>query len=124
MLGLIAQLSGKVSGNLNLTPKPGGARKSGDDGKSSTQSGAATPSPAAKAAVAAENFAHATAKPEALKAVKLDVATMKLYSNALDEMDKKNTTKAIALLKQVHDKFPEFEPANRNLEKLGQRVSH
>jgi TolB-like protein len=125
VLGLIAQLSTKVSGNLNLTPKAGGGRRSGDDGgKSSTQSGGTAPSAAAKAAVAPENFAHASSKPEAMKTVKLDVATMKIYSNALDEMDKKNTAKAIALLSQVHDKFPEFEPAKRNLEKLGQKVSH
>jgi TolB-like protein len=124
VLGMIAQLSTKVSGNLNLTPKPGAARKSGDDGKSSTQSGAAAQSPAAKAAVSAEAFAHPQSKPEAMKAVKLDVATMKVYSNALDEMDKKNNTKAIALFRQVHDKFPDFEPANRNLEKLGQKVGH
>jgi TolB-like protein len=124
VLGLIASLSAKVSGNLNLTAKPGATRKAGDDGKSSTQTGAAAPSAAAKAAVAAENFAHAPSKPDAMKSTKLDVATMKIYSNALDEMDKKNNTKAIALLKQVHDKFPEFEPANRNLEKLGQKVGH
>src|SRR5262249_57136864 len=85
--GMIAALSTKVSGNLNLTPTPGAPRKSGDDGKSSTQSGAAAQSPAAKAAVSAEAFAHPQSKPESMKSVKLDVATMKVYSNALDEMD-------------------------------------
>jgi len=118
VLGLIAQLSTKVSGNLSLAPKPGAERKSGEDGKASTQSGATAPSPAAKAAVAAENFAHAPAKPEALKSVKLDVATMKIYSNALDEMDKKNYPKAKELLTQVREKFPDFEPAKRSLDKI------
>jgi len=124
VLGLIAQLSAKVSGNLNLAPKPGATRRVGDAGDASktgaAQTGAPTPttSPAVKAAVAAENYAKPVSKPEALK-VKLDVATMKTYSNALDEMDKKNNAKAKVLFKEVLAQFPTFEPASRNLEKLG-----
>ena len=38
--------------------------------------------------------------------VKLDAPTLKIYSNALDEMDKKNNAQAIKLLKEVTSKFP------------------
>jgi outer membrane protein assembly factor BamD (BamD/ComL family) len=54
---------------------------------------------------------------------KLDIATMKLYSNALDEMDKKNAAKAAVLFKQVLAKFPDFEPAQKNLDKLPGKAS-
>ena len=53
---------------------------------------------------------------------KPDVATLKAYSAALDAMDKKNDAKAIELLKQVHNKYPDFEPAVRHLSKLGVTV--
>jgi len=120
VLGLIASLSSKASANLNLAPKPGNVRKTGDAGSASgpAQSGSPAPSPAAKAAVATENFALAPANPEKMKSVKLDAATMKTYSNALDEMDKKNYPKAKQLLTDVTTKFPEFEPAQRNLAKV------
>ena len=75
VLGLIGQLSSKVSGNLNLAPKPGAAGV-GDDGAKSgaSQSAAPAASPAAKAALATENYAKPLAKPEAIKTTKLDVA--------------------------------------------------
>jgi TolA-binding protein len=60
----------------------------------------------------------APANPEKLRATKLDGATMKIYSSALDEMDKKNNAKAKALFLQVLDKFPEFEPAKTKLAKV------
>jgi TolA-binding protein len=49
---------------------------------------------------------------------KLDAATMRLYSRALDEIDAKNAAKATELLRQVVGKYPDFEPARRNLDKL------
>ena len=49
---------------------------------------------------------------------KLDAAAMKLYSRALEEMDAKNNAKAAELLRQVKERFPDFEPAQRNLDKL------
>jgi outer membrane protein assembly factor BamD (BamD/ComL family) len=49
---------------------------------------------------------------------KLDIATMKIYSNALDEMDKKNNAKAAELFKEVVAKFPGFEPAQNHLAEL------
>ncbi len=50
---------------------------------------------------------------------KLDIASMKAYSNALDEMDKHNNAKAKTLLTQVVAKYPDFQPAKDNLAKLG-----
>ena len=63
-------------------------------------------------------FAQASANPEKLRSTKLDAATLKIYSNALDEMDKKNYPKAKQLLPQVREKFPDFEPAKRSLDKI------
>ena len=125
VLGLIAQLSSKVSGNLSLAPKPGAARR-GDDGAKSgaSQSAAPTASPAAKAALATENYAKPLAKPDAIKTTKLDVAFMKIYSNALDELDRKNTVKARQLFQQVAEKYPDFEPAQRNLRNLQTKASN
>jgi outer membrane protein assembly factor BamD (BamD/ComL family) len=54
---------------------------------------------------------------------KLDMATMKIYSNALDEMDKRNSAKAATLFKQVLAKVPDFEPAQKNLDKLPGKAS-
>ena len=120
VLGLITDLSSKLSSNMNLAPKPGAGRRSDNDNNggtaqktSTTQTGTAT-----KSAPAAEVFAQASANPEKLRSTKLDAATMKLYSSALDEMDKKNYPKAKALLTQVREKFPDFEPANRGLDKI------
>ncbi|HTE48089.1 MAG TPA: CsgG/HfaB family protein [Gemmatimonadaceae bacterium] len=125
VLGLIAQLSTKVSGGLNLAPKPGAPRKTGETGEaaktSPTQTGTPAASPAAKAAT--ETYAKPVSE-KSMK-VKLDVATMKVYSNALDEMDKKNNAKAIELFKVVNAKFPDFEPASNNLRKLSPtKASH
>ena len=43
---------------------------------------------------------------------------MKLYSSALDEIDKKNKPKAKELLQQVLKKYDGWEPAQRQLEKI------
>jgi TolB-like protein len=134
VLGLIADLSSKVSSNMNLAPKPGAGRPSGaqksdppksdapksNAPKSSGQAGAAQSgktSPAASA-TAVDSFAHAPSNPAALRATKLDVARMKIYSNALDEMDQKHYAQAKVLFTQVLNDFPDFEPAKRQLDKL------
>jgi len=139
VLGLIADLSSKVSSNMNLAPKPGAGRPSGtqkgdaqksdapksdapksDAPKSSGQAGAAQSgktSPAASA-TAVDSFAHAPSNPAALRATKLDVARMKVYSNALDEMDQKHYARAKVLFTQVLNDFPDFEPAKRQLDRL------
>jgi TolB-like protein len=125
VLGMIGQLSTKLASDMNLTPKAG--RRVGDAGASdaSKTAPAQAGEPAAKTAPASkpgtlevEHFAKAISQPEKLKQTKLDVATMKLYSNALDEVDKKNKAKAIELFKQVLAKYEGFEPAQRQLDKL------
>ena len=135
VLGMIAQLSSKLTSTMKLTPKPG--RRVGDASTAepakpaaaqagSPSSAAATasatktqPAAASKApALQVEHYAKAVSQPEKLKQTKLDVATMKIYSDALDEVDKKNTAKAVTLLKQVLSKYQGFEPAQRQLDKL------
>ena len=121
ILGLINQVTTAVSSHMNLATKPGVTRHS-ETGESSSKPAPAQaghPStPAAKPASAqAELYRKPLSKPEAMK-VKLDVPTMKLYSNALDELDRNNTTKARQLFQQVLDKYPGFEPAQRNLQEL------
>ncbi len=117
VLGLIAQLSSKIGSDMSLAPKPG--RRSGDAGDAKSgpaQSGGPTGAKTAQA----ETFAKvlpASVVEKTMK-TKLDAATMKLYSKALDEMDAKNKEKAVDLLKQVKAKSPDFEPAQRNLDKL------
>lgn len=124
VLEVIGELSTRLSSNMNLAPKPGAGRRTGDAGnaaKSAPSTGAAQSGGSAKAAPTApavELYAKPVTKSESMK-VKLDGPTLKVYSSALDEMDKKNNTKAIALFKEVLAKFPSFEPAERNLRKLG-----
>jgi TolB-like protein len=117
VLGLISEMTAKLNGEIKFDSKPG--RRVGDAGAAAAmpvQSGVPAP---AKSQV--ETFA----KPVSQKVMKtkLDIATMKLYSNALDEMDKKNSAKAAALFRQVLAKFPDFEPAQRNLDKLPGKAS-
>ena len=127
VLGLITQISSLVSSNMNLAPKPGAGSR-GDAGAPASKTAPAQngqPASAAKSATAqAELYSKPLSKPEALKKTKLDVPTMKLYSNALDEMDKNNTTKARQLFQQVADKYPDFEPAQRNLRSLQGKASN
>lgn len=122
VLAAISALSAKVSSNMNLAPKPGAGRRVGDAGDASKS---ATPaqsgSPVTKTAPAAsttELYAKPVTNGASMK-VKLDAPALKLYSQALDEMDKKNNAQAIKLLKQVLAQFNGFEPAERNLKKLG-----
>jgi len=115
VLGLIGQLSSKLGTDMSLAPKgsrPGGAGKSGP-----AQSGGPTSS---STTAQAETYAKVlpAAVVEKTMKTKLDAATMKLYSKALDEIDAHNKDKAIDLLKQVKSKSPDFEPAQRNLDRL------
>ena len=127
VLAAIAELSTKVSSNLNLAPKPGAGR--GDAGAAakgtpvqtgSTPYDGSTPktAPATSTPPASVRYAKPTTNQDALT-VKLDAPALKLYSQALNAMDAKDNAKAIALFKQVLDRFPGFEPAERNLKKLG-----
>ncbi len=122
VLSLISQLSSKLTSTMNLTPKPGAPRRTGD--ASPAQSGSPGSDPKAATATApgsdVEKYAR-TVTPSVIDKtmkVKLDVSTMRTYSSALDEMDKKNNAKASTLLKQVIAKYPDFEPAQHNLDKI------
>ena len=134
VLAAISELSTKVSSNLNLAPKPGAGR--GDAGAAAKGTPAQTGSTpyygsTSKTASATSKTASATSTPPAsvryakpttnqdALTVKLDAPALKLYSQALNAMDAKDNAKAIALFKQVLDRFPGFEPAERNLKKLG-----
>lgn len=125
VLGLIAQLSSKLNNDVKLDAKP--VRRTGDAGTDApaanagpapqgkpaeTKSASKGPAPATKV----ETFAKEL--PPQAKNVKLDLATARVYSNALDEMDKKNPAKAAALFRQVVAKYPNFTPAKDNLEKV------
>ena len=126
VLGMITQLSSKISSEMNLTPKRGS--DGGADGASTSPAAAVhTASSAPPTAVNparppnSETFAKELPAAVVQKTMKtkLDAATMRLYSRALDEIDAKNAAKATELLRQVVGKYPDFEPARRNLDKLG-----
>jgi len=115
VLGLIAQLSSKIGSEMRLTPKSG---RAGDAGKSGpAQSGGPTSSSKTAQAETYAKVLPPTVVEKTMKS-KLDAAHMKMYSKALDEIDANNKDKAVDLLKQVKAMFPDFEPAQRNLEKL------
>ena len=127
VLQMIGQLSSRLGSNMKLEAKPG--RRVGDAGeaKESRESGehsakqgpVQSGSPASSSRVAqSETYAKPVSTEKAMK-VKLDLATMKVYSSALDEMDRKNHAKAAELFKQVVARFPDFEPARTKLVKIG-----
>ena len=120
VLGMIAQLSSKITGGMNFAPKSEkrvGDSNVGGSKSAPTQSGSPT---ASSKSAQAETYAKVIPPTviERTMKTKLDAATMKLYSKALDEIDQKNKEKAAELLRQVKAKFPDFEPAQRNLDKL------
>jgi len=138
VLGLIAQMSSKLNNDIKLEAKPG--RRTGDAGAEAPAKTPAKapavdvgPAPQGKAAetkavetkppvksavpvTKVETFAKEL--PPQARSVKLDLATARVYSNALDEMDKKNSAKAAELFRQVVAKYPNFTPAKDNLEKV------
>ena len=112
-------MSAKLNSEIKLEQKPG--RRIGDAGDAA-KSGPApkqTGTPTASKQSQIETYAKPVS-PRVMK-TKLDIGTMKIYSNALDEMDRKNSAKAAELFKQVLTKFPDFEPAQRNLDKLANK---
>lgn len=125
VLAMIGDLSTRLNGNLNLAPKPGApARRTGDAGdaaqKGATQTGTPASTGATKAAPAKSMPVEQYMKPqsEASRNKKPDVATLKLYSSALDAIDRKDKPKAKELLQQVLKKYDGWEPAQRQLEKI------
>jgi len=122
VLSMISELSSKLNGGLNLAPKPGApARKGGDEGttKGASQSGAPSTG-GSKASAPAKSSLIEFKQPmsEQSRNRKLDPATLKLYSSALDEIDKKNNAKAKDLLQQVLKRVDGWEPAERQLKKI------
>lgn len=132
VLGLIAEMTAKLNNEMKLEAKPG--RRTSNAGDPPPQTSGAQPDAAknASAPPAAAGASPAGTKPTQIETfakpvspkvmkTKLDIATMRVYSNALDEIDRKNPDKAIKLLKQVLSKYPDFEPARRNLERLSRK---
>jgi TolB-like protein len=117
VLAMIAQLSSKIGADVNVTPK---SRRTGDAGDAKSAPAQSGSSSASQKSAQAETYAKVLPVPVVEKTMKtkLDAATMKLYSKALDEIDAKNKAKATELLRQVRAKAPDFEPAQRNLDKL------
>lgn len=117
VLDLIVQLSTKLNNDMKLDVKVGTGGGAGTSGgkQGAIQNGTPTSS-TAPAGAAVETYA----KPVSSKAmaVKLDITTMKVYAAALDEVDKKNNSKAIALFNEVLAKYPEFEPASKRVKEL------
>ena len=129
VLGMIAQLSSRISADMNLAPKRASGGGS-DAGTASASPSAAVKTAAPPSAAAnparppnSETFARelSVAVVQKTMKAKLDAATMKLYSRALDEIDAKHNAKAAELLRQVVGKYPDFEPARRNLDRLSSR---
>lgn len=132
VLGLIAEMTAKLNAEMKLEAKPGRRGSNSEDPAPQTGASmdAAKSAPTgATSSEAGRSGAPANAKPPQIETfakpvspkvmkTKLDIATMRVYSNALDEIDRKNPEKAIKLLEQVLAKYPGFEPARRNLEKL------
>ncbi len=115
VMGMIQQLSQKLGANMSLAAKPG--RRVGDAGEAQKLAPAQSGQPAAAQAKSATVEQFAKTVSEKSRSVKLDAATLKLYSNGLDEMDRKNKVKARQLFEQVVSKYPDFEPALNQLKK-------
>ncbi|MDB4906209.1 MAG: hypothetical protein JWO05_993 [Gemmatimonadetes bacterium] len=104
VLGLIADLSAKVSSGMHLAPLSVGMNAPAP----SQNVGAAQQSKAAPAERVATNKI----------AGKMDIRSALLYSKALEASDSGNNTKAVELYRQVLAKFPDYEPAQQNLRKV------
>jgi TolB-like protein len=101
VLGLIAQLSAKMTKEMKLQPMP--TRRTGD----------ASPAQPPKAGD--------VTKTEAKEQPKMDLKTAMLYSRALEEQDGGNKSKAADLYRQVLDKFPDYPPAQQGLKKVSSK---
>jgi TolB-like protein len=110
VLGLIAQLSTRLNGELKLPALP---RQTGNASPKQESDSGATKQ-AKQPARAATNVAQGRSP----KSQKLDVRTALLYSKALDEQDSGNPKQAADLYRAVLEKFPDFGPAKANLAKV------
>src|SRR6185503_11691738 len=120
VLGLVAQLSGKLNSELRLPPLP---RQTGDASRSDAPVEPSKASPASSLSPRPQP-ARAGDRPGAsAKPVKLDVRTALIYSRALDEQDNGNVSRAAELYRAVLHRFPDFGPARTNLAKV-QKPGH
>lgn len=101
VLGLIGQLSSRLTASLRL---PSIERRTGESGTGATQAGS-------QQVAIAKDPAPPT-KP------KLDLRSALLYSKALEAQDAGDKSKAVELYSQVLEKFPSFESARKNRDKL------
>ncbi|HEU4993173.1 MAG TPA: CsgG/HfaB family protein [Gemmatimonadaceae bacterium] len=130
VLGLIAQLSTKLNTEMKLpalqvgdaggaSAQPAGAPAASMSATApltaSTKAAESAPAPKAEAPRAEAPKAKAQAP---AKQPKMDIRTAMLYSKALEEEDQGNKAAAVALYKQVVDKFPEYAPARQHYDKL------
>jgi TolB-like protein len=120
VMALIAEASTKFANAMDVKACPGGGTRSGDAPAATQQSKPANTPAAATPASGEVQYAKALNADEKkkLENVKLDARTMLLYSRALDAKDRKEKAKALALFKQVNDKFPEFAPAKEQMAAL------
>jgi TolB-like protein len=119
VLGMIGRLSSKIAADIYLAPRQPSNIGIGDPtGTGTLRLPNAPPNPARPP----NSETYAKVLPgsvvEKTMKTKLDAAAMKVYSRALDEMDAKNNAKAAELLRQIVAKYPDFEPAQRNLSRL------
>ena len=115
VLGLVAQLSAKLSSELKLPSLP---RQTGDASRSDAGAEPSKASPAGSASPRRQP-ARASERPEgSAKPVRLDVRTALIYSRALDEQDNGNVSRAAELYRAVLQRFPDFGPARTNLAKV------
>ena len=134
VLGMIAQLSERLNKDMQLPALQVGQAGSAPAATPAGQPAAAAQVAAAKPAEArpaaqapATKAAEPAAKPAAAqparqvaakKPVKMDIRTAMLYSKALEQADAGNKTAAVELFRQVVDKFPDYEPAQRQIRTL------
>jgi len=128
VLGMIAQLSAKMSAEMKIPAlrvgaagAMGGATPAGQPAAAASSS--PTPATSAAQAAPAQVATAAPSQPKtesrpAKSARKMDMKTAMLYSKALEEEDAGNKTKAVELYRQVVDKFPEYAPAQQKIAKL------
>lgn len=120
VMELIANASSKFISGMNVQACTGAAaRRTGDASPAPAQLQGAQPAAAPVKEYAKEFNDADKAKWNSMKKdVKLDARTMLLYSRALDAKDRKETAKAVALFKQVKEKYPSFQPAVEQLTAL------